>query len=154
MQTIAYRGAVAARQWCAAISDTPLPHSLGGRPRHYYYTRMTPEIICDKRTNVVRAVERFCSERGIRYAVREIRKRPLSAGELQRFAAAVGGADHLIDREGAAYKKRGLDYMDYDPIEEIIATPALARLPIVRTDHGTTIAPNRAELERLFTPSG
>ena len=115
---------------------------------------MTPEIICDKRTNAVRAVERFCSERGIRFAVREIRRRPLSAGELRGFAQAVGGADHLIDRDGAAYKKRGLDYMDYDPIEEIVATPSLARLPIVRTDHGTAIAPDRAELERLFIPSG
>ncbi len=114
---------------------------------------MVPEIICDKRTNAVRTVERFCSERGIRFAVREVRKRPLSAGELERFAAAVGGADRLIDRDGAAYKKRGLDYMDYDPIEEIAETPSLARLPIVRTDRGTAIAPDRAELERLFASS-
>lgn len=115
---------------------------------------MTPEIICDKRTNAVRTVERFCSERGIRFAVRDIRKRPLSAGELQRVAAEVGGTDRLVDRDGTTYKKRGLDYMDYDPIEEIIATPSLALLPIVRTDHGTAIAPDRTELERLFTVSG
>ena len=111
---------------------------------------MIPEIICNKRNNAVRAVERFCSERGIKVAVREIGKRPLLAAELTRFASAVGGAELLIDQQSATYKKRGFAYMDYDAIEELSADPSLAKLPIVRTDNGLAVAPDTAELERLF----
>ena len=114
---------------------------------------MIPEIICDKRNNAVRAVERFCSERGITVAVREIGKRPLSAGELTRCATAIGGADRLIDHRSRAYKIRGFAYLDYDPIEELCADPSLAKLPIVRTDNGIAIAPDKVELERLFGTS-
>ena len=56
----------------------------------------------------------------------------------------------LIDTTSKAYGAKGLQWMDYDPVEEIQENPALLRTPIVRTDAGTAVDPDVATLDRLF----
>lgn len=52
--------------------------------------------------------------------------------ELELFLQ-IAGADGLIDTECRAFRDRGLVHMEYDPIEELVETPALLRTPVVRS---------------------
>jgi arsenate reductase-like glutaredoxin family protein len=75
--------------------------------------------------------ERFFRERGIPYYFVDLAQHPLSPGELENIRRGAGG-ESLIDTESAAYKKRGMAYMDFDETEEILADPLLLRTPVVR----------------------
>ncbi len=111
---------------------------------------MIPQLIGTKKNQAFRACERYCTERKIDFQTRDPREKPLGRRELETIAGGVGGADALIDTESAAYKKRGLAWMEYDPLDELMEHPDLLRQPVVRTDHGVEIAPDRAALDRIF----
>jgi Arsenate reductase and related proteins, glutaredoxin family len=84
-----------------------------------------------------RKLERFLKERGIKYQFIDLAakaddgKPPIGAGEIKAIAQAVG-EDKLIDRESARFKDKGLGYMDFDAVEEILAQPLLMRTPVLR----------------------
>lgn len=111
---------------------------------------MTPQLIGTKKSSGFRRCERYCRDRRIDYQHRDPIAKPLSSGELELIARAVGGYQALIDENSGAYATRGLAYMDFDPREELTETPELLRLPIVRTDRGLAIDPDDRELDRLF----
>lgn len=111
---------------------------------------MTPQIIGTRKSKGVRRCERYCSERGIEYQLRDPKEAPLGAREIQSLLQALDSAEDLIDTHAALYRTRGLAWMDYDAVEEIIEHPELLRQPIVRTDAGTSIDPDAAELKALF----
>lgn len=111
---------------------------------------MTPQIIGNARSKGTRACERYCKERGLEYQLRDPGDKALGRRELEVIARGVGGAEALLDTEGAAYQKRGLAYMEFDALEELEANPALLKLPIVRSDLGVEIDPDVAALDRLF----
>ncbi|MFW5694405.1 MAG: arsenate reductase family protein [Alkalispirochaeta sp.] len=111
---------------------------------------MTPQLIGTKKAKAFRACERYCTERRIDVQTRDPREKPLGRRELEAIAAAIGTADALIDTDSAAYQRRGLAWMEYDPLEELMEHPELLRQPIVRTDQGVEIDPDRAALDRLF----
>lgn len=111
---------------------------------------MTPQLIGTKKTTGFRRCERYCRERRIEFQHRDPIAKPLSQGELERIAGAVGGYGFLIDEDSTEYTRRGLAYMDYDAREELTETPGLLHLPIVRTDRGIAIDPDDRELDRLF----
>ncbi len=112
---------------------------------------MTPQIIGSRKSASYRACIRYCRERSITCQERDPADAPLSPGELDSIASRCGGFRELLDEESAAYKKRGLQWMDFDPREELLQTPALLRGPIVRTDKGVAVDPDGKKLEELFS---
>lgn len=112
---------------------------------------MTPQLIGNKKSRSFRAVVRFCKERSISFQARDPLEKPLSPGELDAVAQACGGFEALMDREGSAFKKRGLAWMEYDAREELLERPELLRTPILRSDEGVAVDPDGAALERLLS---
>lgn len=89
------------------------------------------QIFGTKKSADTRKALRFFKERGIRIDFRDLSEKGISRGELERVASSVG-TDDLIDEQSALYKSRGFQYMEYDPIEEILESPLLIRMPVVR----------------------
>jgi len=79
-----------------------------------------------------RKAERFLKERGLAFQFVDLAEKGISPGELRAVARAAGGAEALLDREGARFKERGLGYMEFDVEEELLADPLLLRSPILR----------------------
>lgn len=115
---------------------------------------MIPQLIQRGSDNRSRACERFFSERRIEFQTRDLRKRPLGPSELDAIARAVGGHAALIDEESRSYRNRGLEWQEYDAREELLADASLLRVPIVRTDQGAAVAPDRSALEALVAAGG
>lgn len=111
---------------------------------------MTPQIIGTKKSAAYRRCIRFCRERGIAFQERDPLGKPLSPGELDRIATECGGYDQLLDRESGSFRKRGLEWMEYDAREELLQDPSLLRLPILRTDRGVSVDPAEERLRELL----
>jgi len=79
-----------------------------------------------------RKAERFLKERGLAFQFVDLAEKGISPGELRAVARAAGGADALLDREGARFRERGLGYMEFDAEAELLADPLLLRSPILR----------------------
>ncbi|HUX12662.1 MAG TPA: ArsC/Spx/MgsR family protein [Spirochaetia bacterium] len=92
---------------------------------------MNIQIIGSRKNPATRKCERFFRDRGINYQFVDLDQRGLSAGELSNIAQALG-VDELIDPDSRSYANRGLAYMEFNPLEEILADPLLLRQPIVR----------------------
>jgi arsenate reductase len=106
-----------------------------------------------------RKAERFFSERRVRFQSIDLRRKGPSLGELRSIAAAVGGTEQLIDREGKRYLERGLRYAA--PTGARIETmlledPLLLRTPIVRFGAKATVgdAPDAWQAWLATAPTG
>lgn len=99
---------------------------------------MTIQIIGVKGSPDTRKAQRFFSDRGVQTHLVDLRERALSRGELQNIAQALG-ADALIDTDGRVYRDRGMQYMEFDPIEELVERPLLMRVPVVRNGSQATV---------------
>jgi arsenate reductase-like glutaredoxin family protein len=110
---------------------------------------MTPQLIGTKKSASYRRCERFFKERSVQFQSRDPFQKPLSPQELEAIAQRCGGYEALIDREGQRFAKRGLQWIDYDPKEELQEDPQLLRLPILRSDRGTWVDPGEEELKTL-----
>jgi arsenate reductase-like glutaredoxin family protein len=89
-----------------------------------------------------RKAERWFKERRIPVHSINLRERGLSPGELRAVAQAVGGAEALIDREGARYRDRGLRAAaPTGPRIEaaLVDDPLLLRTPVVRSGKQATV---------------
>jgi arsenate reductase (glutaredoxin) len=85
-----------------------------------------------------RAALRFFKERRIDVHLVDVRRKPMSRGELRRFVERLG-ARALADEDSKAWKDAGLGYMrldDAELAERLLADQRLLRLPLVRTDNG------------------
>ena len=91
----------------------------------------TFQIIGTRKCAATRKAQRYFKDRGIDYHFVDLLERPLSPGELRSISSAAKGSD-LIDESSPEFEKRGLKYMDYDPLEELAAHPLLLRTPLVR----------------------
>lgn len=80
---------------------------------------------------------RFFKERNVSYHFLDLNEKPLSRGELTKVAQKLGG-ENIIDRESRAFKAKGLAWMDYDPLEEIMENNALLKTPVVRNGNEAT----------------
>jgi arsenate reductase len=89
------------------------------------------QIIGTRDSADARKAERFFKERRVPFAFVDLKERPLSPGELESIARAVG-ADALLDPESRAFQSAGLAHLVYDPLEEALKNPLLLRMPIVR----------------------
>ena len=92
---------------------------------------LTIQIIGTQNSSDTRKAIRFFKERGVEPHLVDLNERALSRGELENIAQAVG-AEELIDPESKEYRKKGMGYMLFDPIEELLRSPLLLRMPIVR----------------------
>ena len=92
---------------------------------------MNIQIIGTKRCNDTKKAMRFFKERSVKFHFLDLAERELSPGELQNIVEALS-PEEIIDRESKAYKKKGLAYMEFDIIEEILENNMLLKTPVVR----------------------
>jgi arsenate reductase (glutaredoxin) len=98
---------------------------------------MNIQILGTKKCKETQKAIRFFKERRIPHHFRDLRVKPISPGELEKTSRSVP-VEELIDENSASYKKRGFTYMEYDPLEEILADNGLLRTPIVRNGDQAT----------------
>lgn len=110
---------------------------------------MTLQIIGTKKSKETQKAVRYCKERGIAFQMIDLRERELSPGELSSILRHVE-AEELIDRESAYYKKHGYQYLDYEPVEEIMEHPELMSIPVIRSSKGAVIGFSTEKMQRII----
>jgi arsenate reductase (glutaredoxin) len=103
---------------------------------------VTVQIFGKKKCADTRKAERWFKERGIRVHSIELTEKGLSAGELKKVAARVGGMEALLDRACKRYIDKGLKYSaPTGPRIEalLLEDPLLLRTPIVRRGADATL---------------
>jgi arsenate reductase-like glutaredoxin family protein len=107
-------------------------HILSGIVRQHKKRKQTMiQVFGKKKSAGTRKASRFLKERAAEFQFVDITEKMISAGELSHVLQFVEPGD-LVDTQSTYYKKNGYDYLDYDPVEEILEHPELMRLPIVR----------------------
>ncbi|MAG13997.1 MAG: ArsC family transcriptional regulator [Spirochaetales bacterium] len=114
---------------------------------------MEVQIIGIKKSNETKKAIRFFSERRIKYHFRDLAEKGLSRGELANIARSVD-PETLIDRQSALYKKRGMEYMEFDILEELEQYPLLIKMPVVRWQTRSSAGHNPDEWSGWITASG
>src|SRR5512140_1049351 len=119
-------------------------------------TKKMPDIHVFGRADspATRAALRFFRERRVAVHAADLRKRPIAAGELQRFVQKLG-ARALLDVEGRAYRDKGLAHMRLDDAEivtRLLADVNLLRLPLVRYGNLVTAGPDEATWSGWLRP--
>ena len=87
-----------------------------------------------------RAALRYFKERRVDVQFSDLRRRPMTAGELRRFLDRLGAAA-LANRDGRAWREGGLGYLrmtDAELGDRLLDDQRLLRLPLVR--HGSAFA--------------
>lgn len=92
---------------------------------------MQVQIMGTRKSNDTKKALRFFSERRIESHFRDLSEKGLSRGEFENICRSVDPND-LIDRDSQRYKRRGMAYMEFDPVEEILDDPLLIKMPVVR----------------------
>jgi arsenate reductase (glutaredoxin) len=101
-----------------------------------------------------RAAIRFFKERRFEIHLVDLRRKPIAAGELQRFVQRLG-ATALLDTEGRAFRDAGLGYLTMEEsgiVERLLADPRLLRLPLVRFGQAVSAGPAEATWKSWLTP--
>ena len=107
---------------------------------------MTIQIFGVKSSQATRAAERFFKERRVAVQFVDLKKKPMSPGEIKRFIDRFG-LGQLLDIEGAAYADAGLKYLkmsDAELVGRIEQEPKLLRLPLVRSANQLSIGQDHA----------
>jgi arsenate reductase-like glutaredoxin family protein len=81
-----------------------------------------------------RAADRFFKERRIQIHFVDLKKKPMSPGEIRRFTERFT-LDGVVNKEGKPWLDAGLQYMKMSESEllaKIENAPRLLRLPLVR----------------------
>ena len=130
-----------------------MPAPLGKTP-----TRKMPDIQVFGRddSSATRAALRFFRERRIVVHYVDLRKRPIAAGELQRFSQRFGAAA-LLDETSRPYRDDGLAHLTLDDagiVRRVLADPRLLRLPLVRHGNAVTVGPDEATWIGWLKPGG
>lgn len=100
--------------------------------------------------------QRFFKERRVKIHLVDLDQRPASAGELRRFAQKFG-AEALLDREGKAFRDRGLHvaHLPESRILPLLETePKLIRTPLVRSGKRLAIGNDPAAWAAMVEESG
>jgi arsenate reductase (glutaredoxin) len=88
---------------------------------------MNVQIFGTNKSQDTKKALRFFKDRGLKPHFVDLNKRPIAPGELNKFIQKFG-LNAVIDSEGKAYQKQGLEYMrvpDEQMIEKLIDDPAL-----------------------------
>ncbi len=111
---------------------------------------MTVQLFGTKKSNGTKKVERFLKERRIEFQFIDVASKAPALKELDALAHAAGGYGNLIDKDARSYRKRGMQYMEFDPREELLEDPSLLRIPAIRCDRGAAVDPDPETLKRLL----
>jgi len=98
---------------------------------------MNIQIIGTKKCSDTKKAMRFFKERSVKFHFLDLNEKPISKGELTKVSAKLG-KDNLIDTNSKEYKNKGLAWMDFDPVEEILENNLLLKTPIIRNGNEVT----------------
>jgi arsenate reductase-like glutaredoxin family protein len=99
---------------------------------------MNIQIFGTKKCKDTRKAERFFKERRIQYHFRNLAEKGISKGELENIKRTVS-IDELFDKYSKQFKERNLEYIVYDPEDELLNYPLLFKTPIVRNGKLVTV---------------
>jgi arsenate reductase-like glutaredoxin family protein len=99
---------------------------------------MNIQIFGTKKCKETQKAERYFKERRILFHFRNLTEKGIAKGELENIKRVVP-IDDLFDDEGKQFKKRNLEFMEYDKEEELLNDPLLFRTPIVRNGKLATV---------------
>lgn len=126
----------------------PMPRPLGAP------TTPVVQVFGREDSPETRAALRFFRERRIVPHVVDLRRKPMAAGELQRFVERLG-ARALADVDGKAWRDAGLAYLtmdDRDLAARLLADQRLLRLPLVRSGNRFAAGRDEAAWKALVAP--
>lgn len=106
------------------------------------------QIIGTSRNADTRQAIRWFKERRIEVQFRNLSDKALARGEIDNIARSLG-ADSILDREGSAYSRRGLAWMEFDPVDEILRDNELLKQPVVREKNRMCLGLDTACWEEL-----
>lgn len=102
---------------------------------------MEIQIFGIQKNQDTRKALRFFSERRIKVHFVDLKDRPASRGELQRFAQKFG-VSALINKESNRYAELGLGTVRYDDarwLQKLSEEPLVLRIPLARWQHQLTV---------------
>ena len=105
-----------------------------------------------KNSQATRAAERFFKERRAAIHMVDLKQKPMSPGEINRFVKRFGLAA-LLDTESTAYVDSGLKYLkltDSDLLARIERDPKLLRLPLVRATNHLSVGQDEAAWKAML----
>ena len=91
---------------------------------------------------------RFFKERRVPFQFVDLDQEAPAPRELDVFVRAVG-SDALVDTDSACYARRGLAWIEFDPIQEILADASLLRTPVVRDGNAVVVGGDPEGWRRL-----
>ena len=130
-----------------------MPAPLGKTP-----TRKMPDIQVFGRddSSSTRAALRFFRERRVVVHYVDLRKRPIAAGELQRFTQRFGAAA-LLDPASRPYRDQGLARLTMDEagiVRRLLADARLLRLPLTRHGNAVSVGVDETTWAGWLKPGG
>ncbi len=99
---------------------------------------MNIQIFGTKKCKDTQKAERFFKERRIQFHFRNLSEKGISNGELENIARSIPLED-LLDKDGAEFQKRNLNFMVFDVRNELLNDPLLFKTPIVRNEKISTV---------------
>ncbi|MFP4368891.1 MAG: arsenate reductase family protein [Candidatus Kapaibacterium sp.] len=89
------------------------------------------QIFGTKKCKDTQKALRFFMERRVDIQFIDLTEKAFSKGELESITRNVQ-PEELIDKDGKRFDNKNMQYMVYDPFEEILNDPLLAKTPVVR----------------------
>jgi arsenate reductase-like glutaredoxin family protein len=108
-----------------------------------------------KSSQSARAAERFFKERRVPIQFVDLKQKPMSPAEINRFVQRFG-LSQLIDVESAAYAHAGMKYLklaDSEILARIEREPKLLRLPLVRSGNLLSVGNDAAAWKSMVEGS-
>ena len=96
-----------------------------------------------------RKAERFLKERNIDFHFVDLDKKELSPGELKSIFNSIAAVD-LINKNSKEFEKKGLEYMDFNPEEELLSNQKLISTPVIREKNKAILGFNEAQLKSFI----
>ena len=110
---------------------------------------MNIQIFGTKKCTKTGKALRFFKDRGIPVHFVDLNEKGISKGELTKVVQSAG-IDDLIDPESKEYKKRGMNYIEFDPFEEALESPLLINTPIVRSGNKSVLGESPARWKEFL----
>jgi arsenate reductase-like glutaredoxin family protein len=107
---------------------------------------LSVQIFGLKNSQATRAAERFFKERRVGIHFVDLKQKPMSPGEINRFIQRFG-LSGLVDSDGTAWEDAGLKYLrvsDLELLGRIEREPRLLRLPLIRAGNRLTVGQDEA----------
>jgi len=98
--------------------------------------------------NETKKAQRFFKERNISSQFRDLLEKGLAKGELNNITSKIP-IGKLIDKESKQYKKRGMEYMNFNIEEELLEDPLLIKTPIVKNGNDYTVG-NKSDIWKVW----